>query len=330
MYKILFFNFNPRSFKYIQSGFKKSGCETLEYVNEYENMDYILLENKLNGLLNLFKPDVVFSYGWWSNLENIDSFYHTLNKKGVLHIYWATDDPPCFDYMSLPIGKKTDILFTTAAECIDNYKKNGVNAYLLPFACCSSHHKKVPVCDSLKHDIVLLGHNYNVTWDPAYFAYRLNGIENLIKPIAQGNYDFMAWGLWWRSGDRIYKLPMKNYGLILPYEKVPQVYSSCKIALGLQTVGNSTSMISSRTFDALGCGAFHLSQYSPGLERYFKKGIHMEWSKSSDETIEIIEFYLNRDNLRNRIALKGQAEVYKNHTFKDRAAFVIKVLKSCF
>jgi len=327
MYKILFINLNPRSLKYIHLGFSDLGHKTLEYVNEYENRDYSLLDKKLNNLLHSFKPDIVFSYGWWENLENIDSFYQTINKHGIPHAYWATDDPPCFYNMSLPIGRKTDLLFTTAVEYIDKYREEGINAYLLPFACCPHYHKTVEPCIELSHDIVLLAHNYNVAWDPTYFYYRLNGINNIVRPIAENHFDLKAWGLWWRAEDRIYNLPEKNYGLTLPYEKIPQAYSSCKIALGLQTVGNSISMLSSRTFEILGCGAFHLSQYSPALEMFFKKGIHMEWSKSPDETLEIVRFYLSRENTRKKIARQGQEEVYSRHTYTNRAASVIDVLK---
>lgn len=328
MQRILFINFNPRSRKYIKYGFQDLGFDVAEYVNEYENMCYSLLDSKLNELINTFKPDMVFSYGWWENLENVDSFSHTLKKNGIFHVFWATDDPPCFQNMSLPIGRKADLVFTTAEEYIMKYEENFVKAYLLPFACDPDHHKALAPVKEFQHDLVLLGHNYNVLWNPQYFSYRLNGVNNILRPIVENGYDLRVWGLWWRASDRIYNLPEKNYGDVLPYENVPKVYSSSKIALGLQTVGDSKTMLSSRTFEALGCGAFHLSQYSPALETFFKKGVHLEWSESAEETLDIVKFYLQRDDARKKIARQGQQEVYARHTYKDRANLVMETVKN--
>lgn len=103
-------------------------------------------------------------------------------------------------------------------------------------------------------------------------------------------------------------------------------YSSAKIALGLQTMGNSKTHCSVRTFEIMGCGAFHLSRYSPALEYYFKKGIHMEWSKSADETLEIVKFYLSKERAREKIARKGQQEVYENHTILHRVRSVLDIV----
>lgn len=330
MQRILFVNFNARSRKYIKYGFQELGYDVLEYVNEYENMCYSLLDDKINALIHSFNPDMVFSYGWWENLENISSFSHSLKKNGVFHVFWATDDPPCFENMSLPIGSKADLVFTTAEEYIGKYAENGVKAYLLPFACDPGHHKTVPPMEEFRHDLILLGHNYNVLWNPQYFSYRLNGISKILRPLVENSYDIRVWGLWWRAADRIYNLPEKNYGNIQPYENVPKIYSSCKIALGLQTVGDSKTMLSSRTFEALGCGKFHLSQYSPALETFFKKGFHMEWSQSAEETLELVDFYLRNEAAREKIAGRGQQEVYARHTYKHRAGLAMETVKNYF
>lgn len=327
MKTILFVNFNPRISKHLHIGFREVGVKVAHYVNEFENMAYSLLENKLTSLIKSTGPDAVISYGWWETPELAESYCSAIKRWDIPHIYWATDDPPLFESMSLPIGTYSDVVFTTAAECIKAYNSNGVKAALLPFACCPRQHKRVVPSPRLRHDIILVANNYNIFDDPGYFKYRLSGLENMVKPVAAGTYDFKAWGYWWRSPERIYNLPERYYGLHLPYRHTVRAYSSCKIALGLQSVGTSRTMLSSRTFETLGCGAFHLTQYSPALETYFKKGVHLEWSSSPEETIEIIEFYLKNESSRERIARRGQKEAYAKHTYAHRAREALEQLK---
>lgn len=327
MYRILFYNFNPRSVNNYHLGFRDLGCEIADYSCETPYVDDEKLKSDINKLIDEFRPDIVFSYGWWRGRVNIDVFTQTIREKGVFHIFWAFDDPDCFDIISLPIGRKADLVFTSVAECIDKYKANGIKSHLLLHGCYPPTHRKLPPVDSFKHDIVLLAHNYNVKWDPSYFAFRLNGIKNLLSPLVENDYDVMVWGLWWNESDRIYNLPPKNYGSALPYGMESQVYSSSKIVLGLQTVGNSASHFSVRTFEVLGSGAFHICQYSPALENYFIKGFHMEWTNSPEETLDIVSFYLKHDNLREKVALQGQEEVYRKHTLFHRAHEALQIIK---
>lgn len=327
LYKILFCNFNPRSTCNAHLGYQALGHKIKNYACEGLNIPDEKIQHDLNQLIDSFQPDFVFSYGWWKNIVNIDAFCDVLKKKGIFHVYWAIDDPVCFESISLPIAKKCDLAFTSVAECIHQYKNNGVDAYLLLDGCYPSEHTKITPRKKYSHDLVLLAHNYNVTWDPDYFSYRFNGIENIVKPIVENNYDLMVWGLWWTDSDRIYQLPEKNYGHVLSYGEEAAIYSSSKIVLGLQTVGNSKTHFSPRTFEALACGAFHLSQYSPALEEFFIKGVHMEWTKSREETLELVNFYLNHDSSREKIARAGQKEVYEKHTLLHRVPNVISIIE---
>jgi spore maturation protein CgeB len=326
MKKILFYNFNPKSVRNAHLGFFQLGYEFLELKCNIFHKANEELKQELTEVIETFKPDLVFSYGWWLNRVDIDFFCNFLQKKGVFHVYWAFDDPDCFLKISLPIGKKCDLLFTTDINCIDKYKENNVEAHLLLHGCYPPKHYKKKSVEKFKHDIVLMANNYNVKWDKKYFSYRFNGIKNVIKPIVEKNYDLMVWGLWWTKKDRIYTLPKKNYNEFVPYGREAEIYSSSKIGLGLQTVGNSNTQFSVRTFEVLACGIFHLSQYSPALEYCFKKGVHMEWTKSPEETLSLVNYYLKNKDQRKKIALRGQQEVYEKHRLKHRAERAMDII----
>jgi len=325
LYRILFFNFNPQSVHNLHLGFKEVGHTTFNYQFNGKFNTHSQYE-RLAKRIKSYKPDVAISYGWWKGNINLNTFCDIIDEHRVFHVFWAFDDPECLHNISLPIGKRCRLVFTTVEECIEDYRNNGIDAHLLLHGCHPPTHKKVAPVKDLRHDLVLLGHNYNVKWARQYFAYRMNGINNIVRPLADKNYDLMVWGLWWNHKDRIYSLPPKNYGQLLPYARVADIYSSAKISLGLQSVGNSNTHLSVRTFEALGCGSFHLSQYSPALEHLFKKGVHLEWSNSPEETLDLVNFYLTHAALRNKIAQQGQAEVYANHTLKHRAQSMMEII----
>lgn len=210
MYRILFYNFNPRSVNTAHLGFEEIGCPVMKYDMKNSNLNVELMEKNLNNLIDSFKPDIIFSYGWWIDRINIDAFCNVIKRRGIFHVFWAFDDPECFNKLSLPIGKHCDLVFTSVVECIEDYENNEINAFLLLHGCHPSIHKKVSPSQEFAHDIVLLANNYNAKQNPNYFAYRFNGIKNVVRPIVENNYDLMVWGLWWRDSDRIYNLPKKK------------------------------------------------------------------------------------------------------------------------
>jgi Uncharacterized protein conserved in bacteria len=159
-----------------------------------------------------------------------------------------------------------------------------------------------------------VGNNYHK------YAARIRGLDILLKPLLAGGYDLKIYGnQWWVDEKRPLSLDSRHYGGYLPYEMLPAAYSSAKIVLGLHSVDCSPTMMSMRTFETLGCGAFHLSQWTPAIENLFVNHSHLVWSKSAGETVELIKYYLPREDLRKKIARAGQEEVYKKHTYLARA-----------
>jgi len=59
----------------------------------------------------------------------------------------------------------------------------------------------------------------------------------------------------------------------------------------------------------------------------FKNHTHLVWSKSYEETVELLDYYLKNESERVRIALNGQRFVYKNHTYEKRAGEIVEALK---
>lgn len=275
----------------------------------------------LYELLTYCKPDYVVADGGW--YDYWDSLVRELNRRSIPLIYWAREDPVFFDALSLPYSHCARYVFTTAEESIPEYAAHGIKARLMMFACLPSFHYRVAPEARFMHDLLLIGTNF------ARFDVREKGIDIILRPLIKNRYNVRIYGNdWWMDQRRPFSVEKRFYGGQLSYEETRVAYSSSRIALGIHSVNTSSTMMSMRTFEALGCGAFFLTQWTPAIENLFKNHTHLVWSKSPDETIELVDYYLSHDDERARIARQGQAEVYAKHTYLHRAHDFLKAVNA--
>lgn len=283
----------------------------------------MLYENDPGGLPSLIKginPDYVLSEGgWWGYW---DSLVNTLAELHIPHLYWAREDPPFFDSLSLPYGRSCKMVFTTAQECLDLYNAYGIEAHLLMFACLPSFHYRVDSESRFSSDLMFSGTNFG------RFEARERGIDLILRPLVERNYSVKIYGNeWWLDASRRFSIKSDFYGGWLDYEQTRTAYASSKIILGIHSVDDSPTMMSMRTFEILGCGAFYLTQWTPAIENLFENHKHLVWSKSPQETLHLVDFYLSHPEAREKIARQGQAEVYKKHTYNQRARDMLRLLE---
>jgi len=283
---------------------------------------FLAIEKSLEPFLREIKPQFVFT-------ENGDGLFYKLfpllDQAKIPHIYWAIEDPVDFHSLSLPYALKSPYVFTPCIESISKYRSYGIDAHLLMFACLPSYHHRVAPDNRYNNDIIFVGNNYSR--HPA----RLRGIDNILCPLIEGGYDIKIFGNeWWLDEQNYFSIQTNYYGGYLPNENLPAVCSSAKIILGLHSVDTSLTMMSMRTFEILGCGGFYLTQWTPAIEYVFKNHYHLVWTKSREETLDLVNFYLAHPQEREKIARQGQREVYDKHTYHHRVKDVINVLEKTF
>ncbi|KJS18199.1 MAG: hypothetical protein VR69_01955 [Peptococcaceae bacterium BRH_c4b] len=268
--------------------------------------------------LIIHRPDFVVVEGT-AILKPYQVLFPVLQEFNVPLLFWAIDDPVEFKNFSLHLARKAKYVFTTDIDCVPLYLRHGIRAAHIQFACLPSFHKKVAPDDSLRHDLVFVGNNYHK------YTARTKGLDTVLRPLLNGNYNIKVYGnQWWVDGRRPFSLDRHFYGGYLSYERLPAAYSSAKIVLGLHSVDSSATMMSMRTFEALGCNAFHITQWTPAIENMFTNHKHLVWSKSAEETVDLVKYYLGRDYLREKIARSGQEEVYQKHTYLLRAKEILQ------
>lgn len=278
--------------------------------------------------INEFKPDFVFNPGWCHDRIHLDSMFDVLKEKGLAHIYWATEDPTFYELASLPLARRSDFVFTTTMELLPSYRRLGIPSEYLQFGVNPKLHKPWPKQTEYTADIILVAHNYVLKGYNEWLPFRLQSTKILVEPLTDGIYDIKIWGLWWTDPKALIVIPERFHGGELDYYEMPKANSSAKIVLGSQFDNTSKTQTSCRAFEVLGSRAFHLTIYTPATERLFQNHKHLVWSKSPEETKELVDYYLKNDFKREKIALQGQQEVYHKHTYRQRADYMMLCLKN--
>jgi spore maturation protein CgeB len=121
-----------------------------------------------------------------------------------------------------------------------------------------------------------------------------------------------------------FKIPKHMIKGELPYEETNKVYNSAKIILGLQ---NDRGMLTSRTFEVLGSGGFVLTVPTQSVNKLFVNNVHLACSDSAEDTVRLVDHFLNNEAEREAIAQNGQQEVYSKHTYKERACEILKFMQ---
>ena len=273
---------------------------------------------KLEAKIQEFKPDYIFVHGDppglnWNALWEIKASYK------IPVIYWAVEDPLYHQKLSRGVAQNSDYVLTPCVELLTEYRQMGKKCELLLFSCNPEFHRTLPPCKTLKHDIVLVGSNYKE---------RAETTEKLLQPLIENNYDLMVWGnSWWTDKSMPFTIPENHYGGFLPYCMLPWVYNSAKIVLGVHLDNTSITQTSMRTFEALGCEALYLTQYTKAHEHLFKGGIHLEWADNKHDLLRLVNHYLSNDTDRKTIGRNGQEFVYNTHSCNHRAQALIRFLE---
>jgi spore maturation protein CgeB len=298
--KILFVNSAPIITRGIGPAFADLG-----YQVKYINID---LDEPLGLTIDTFQPDLVFNDGGINRMEKL---FPLLSDRKIPHVYWAIEDPSSY-HLSIPYALKSSLVLTPCKESIAEYARWGIEAQEMLFACHPRFHYAAPADSRYAHELVFVGNYYD------YHEDRRQGPNNILKPAGEG-FKLKVYGnQWWLEPEVELKLAPEQYGGYLPNHLLPVVCTSSAIVLGVHSIADSDTMMSMRTFEILGCAGFYLTQWTRSIERLFKNHYHLVWSRSPEETRDLIKYYLTHPELRKKIAQQGQQEVYSKHTYHVR------------
>ncbi|MEW6523730.1 MAG: hypothetical protein AB1445_09220 [Bacillota bacterium] len=140
------------------------------------------------------RPDLVFTPGWAHDLVDPVALFSVLRRKGIPHVYWATEDPTFFHEVSLKFAPYSDLVFTTTVELVGRYVQLGIPTGVLLFGCNPEIHRPVPREPEFEYDVVLVANNY-ITGSHRHEV-RQRTTEQMVMPLVKAGLDVKIWGLW--------------------------------------------------------------------------------------------------------------------------------------
>ncbi|HJV44237.1 MAG TPA: glycosyltransferase [Bacillota bacterium] len=321
--RILFLDSNEVFTHLLPNGFREAGHTVM--------VSGVLTEEKIPSLIEQFKPDIIFSQGWGpeQTVEKQIWMRQYIKKTWIPHIYWSVEDPRYTETFVLPLiyRVKPDFVFTICPSAVDYFKSLGIRAARLEFGYEPTINGRVAKDEQYQSDIALVANAYSWDMDNQDHDYktRLQYLDVLIRPLVKNNRRIDIWGRGWEfiAPYLGYAIPRDWLRGYVTYKDVNKVYSSAKIVIGVQSY---ETQVTQRIYEILGSGAFLLTNDTPEVRRIFTPGKDLVVSSSYEDTLKLVDQYLNDEGSRKKICSQGEQTV-SQYSYKHRAEHVLDVLR---
>ncbi|MBO4317667.1 MAG: glycosyltransferase [Mailhella sp.] len=242
-------------------------------------------------------------------------------EKDVPVIFYSKEDPPNFEYFA-EYAKKSDIVFTSAEECIPEYRSRCGHDRIqsLCFGIDPLLHNPIGIRSCEKIGDVL----FSGSWMRKYpercrdLAMIFDGI------IASGRGLHIIDRNYPGRKEKIFRFP-KEYARYcspsVPHGLLQKVHKLADWAVNINSVMNSATMFANRVFELQACGVLLLSNESAGVRRLFP---HVTIVRSAEDAASALSAWDACETYERQIY--GIRSVMTGHTCYDRMNSLLKAL----
>jgi len=186
-----------------------------------------------------------------------------------------------------------DYVFVAQKDYVEEFKKDGnENVFWLPLACDVERHKK---------------YNCENIYDVAFVGSIRKGHEKrryLLEKLSE-------------------RYRMNDYHKYYPPEEMSCLYSQAKIVFNYPV----NIELNMRVFEVLASGTLLVTQrIGNGQDELFKDGEHLVTYTDEQNLMEVVEYYLQHDAEREKIAQTGHELVTQKHTYDQRAEQILETV----
>jgi len=200
-----------------------------------------------------------------------------------------------------------DALFFKDPFIVRNlYDVYEINAYYLPEAFSPLRHRVTEDFEQRRAeyacDIAVIGSQH---------SFRVPLLEKLL------DYDIRLYGVgspWWLDVSKIERF---YTGKFAAYEEKSNIFAGAKVALNTLYFAEVEG-VNVRAFEIAGSGGFQMIQWKAGLQELFAIDEEVVAYNSAQELREKLDYYLPRQEERQRIAMAGKKRAYLEHTYEKR------------
>jgi spore maturation protein CgeB len=225
---------------------------------------------------------------------------------------WFCDDHWRFDNFSRDWAPCFDYVVTTAASALPKYERIGYeNVIKSQWACNHFSYKKLDL--PLDHDVTFIGQPHG-------------NRRMIIRAIKDAKIDVLTWGNGWESGrvtqeEMIKIFNRSRINLNLSNSSNHILLSKLRALLklnGNERLSKHNDQIKGRNFEIPGCGGFILTGKADNLEDYYTDGKDIVCFETVNDIIGKINYYIENDDDRKKIADAGYKRTLSEHTYVHR------------
>jgi spore maturation protein CgeB len=252
-----------------------------------------LVEGEHYDLILIFKGEDLFP-------ETIKKMKKSSNG---LIASWMADSPFSFEYVEKSL-RYYDYYFIWDSWYLGHLKRAGVrNPVHLPPYTIPEVFKRVALPESEMRrfgaDLVFVG-----TWRPDR--------ERVLKQLL--HFDLRIFGNGWIENSR---LSSKYLNPEVSISEINKIYNASKIVINIHHEWGKNDA-NFRTFEALSSGAFLIDERKKDILSLFKEDEEIVLYEGIGELKTKIEYFLDHDEERRRIAERGSGVVHREHTLTAR------------
>lgn len=284
-----------------------------EKVIQSQNPDLLLVESAWEGNNGQWTGMIIKNHYLIKKLTNL------CKKIGIPTVFWSKEDPINFKYF-IKAAALFDYIFTTDSDSIQNYKIKCKNdkVFTLPHAAQIKIHNPI---DKDKEKIGRVA--FAGAWYGNTFPQRSEDMNIILKAAFEYKIDIYDRN-YNKSCNSQFRYPKEYLPYVKPglrYNEMIKAYKKYDVLLNVNTVRDSPTMNSMRVFEILACGVNLVSTYSKSLKIMLEDIVHIVNNES--ETKKCLDVLLNNKDYRDKLSIKGQREVFNNHTYTHRVRTIL-------
>lgn len=242
-----------------------------------------------------------------------------IRMSGIRTAVWFTDDPYYTDITSL-LAVHYDYVFTLEKNCVSFYERLGCpHVHYLPLGVFPDFYRPRRPKQVRRSDVCFIGSAY---WNRVRLFSRL-------LPLIE-HRSFLVSGLWW---DRLpdFKRWKKRIQLgrwMAPVE-TSEYYHAHSVVINVHrdyqndSYNRNGANIAAqspnpRVFEIAACGTLQIVDPRSDLPLFYAPGEEIVTYDSPEDLAAKVEYYLNHEEERRRIALRALQRTMRDHTYANR------------
>ncbi|WP_342024295.1 glycosyltransferase [Arthrobacter citreus] len=282
-------------------------------------VDALLVESAWEGIDNEWNQRVGFySDEQFSIMRDILAY---CRERAIPTIFWNKEDPVHFNRFKNS-AKHFDHIFTTDADCINDYAKvagpNVKSISSLPFYAQPKIHNPLPSHRTYSHSVAYAGTFYGDRYKER--SQELGQLLDAVKPFGLTIYDRQL-----LNPNSPYRFPAQLNRYVsggLGYLEMVEAYKAHPVHINVNSVAASPTMFSRRVVELAASGSTIISGRGRGVDDVLAGLVYTV--KSPSEATILADRWMNDEKARIHDAWLAYRLVHRGHTAAHRLAYVLR------